>query len=108
MTVSAEAHAHDSASEARTEDLCWRTVRAKIVLSCICIAIAGVLAGNASVLPFLLGGSVLYGGLAAWYATGRVRAALASQRDPATGELPFVRLRLKPADVIFNKARRHR
>jgi hypothetical protein len=86
------------------EDLRWRTVRAKVVLSCICTAIAGALVGNGRVLPFLLGACLLYGGAMAWFATQRVRAVLASQRDPGSGELPFVRLRLKPADVLFIKA----
>jgi hypothetical protein len=85
------------------EDLRWRTVRAKVVLSCICTAIAGALVGNGRVLPFLLGACLLYGGAMAWFATQRV-PVLASQRDPGSGELPFVRLRLKPADVLFVKA----
>ena len=44
----------DSVPEPRLEDLRWRTVRAKIVLSCICTAIAGVLVGNARVLAYAL------------------------------------------------------
>src|SRR4051812_28111351 len=105
MAASAHTGVFDSASEARREDLRWRAVRAKVVLYCVSIAVAGVLVGNAHVLPFLLAASLLYGSVMSYFATVRARAVLASQRDPASGELPFVRLCLTPAGLLFVKAR---